>query len=189
MKGVTEMVVYKMGKEVKQKLKDSHKAVSPVQRLSLEVLEGLWSYYLLQTLPSELDSDDTLKNLRTLKFIDLLIGDIILRLCKFRDGDSRSLSFEQVVKNLRKRSATKGRVEDLESLIKTYKATTQNIENYRNAYIAHLSKCDRTHLKPTSEIYEAIQLAVRITDELSGKQNSYSIEGIDLRKAALKDCP
>ncbi|MCB9106563.1 MAG: hypothetical protein H6633_20305 [Anaerolineales bacterium] len=183
------MTVYKLDKKVKRELKDSHKAILPIQYLSVEILDILWSYYLLQTLPYELDSDDRLENLRTLKFIELLIGDIILRLCKFRDNDSRSLSFEQAIKDLRKRSATKGRVEGLEPVIKKYKVTTQNIENHRNSYIAHLSKRDRTHLKPTSEIYEAIQLAVQIVDTLSGEQNSYSIEGIDLRKTVLQDRP
>jgi len=181
------MTVYKMGRNVKRMIEDSHKAVPPVKHLLIEVLEILWSYYLWQTLPSELDSHDPLENLRALKFNELLIGDIILRLCKFRDNDSRSLSFEQVVKDLRKRSATKDRVEDIEPLIKKYKTTTQNIENHRNTYIAHLTKRDRIHLKPPGEIYEAIRLAVQITDKLSGDQNAYSIEGTGLRKAVLED--
>ena len=167
------MTVYKMDKKAKQVIEKSHNAISPVQHLSLEMLEILWSYYLLQALPSTLDSDDPLENLRTLKFIVLLQGDIILRLCKFRDNDSRSLSFEQVVKDLRTRPATKDRVDGLEPLIKKYRAITQNIENHRDTYIAHCSKRDRTHLKPQIEIYEVIRLAVQITDLLSEK--GYSV--------------
>jgi hypothetical protein len=183
------MTVYKMGGNVKRMMNNSHKAVPPMKHLLMEVLEILWSCYLWQMLPYELESDDPIKNLRASKFNELLISDIILRLCKFRDDDSRSLSFEQVVKNLRKRSVTKNRVEDIEPLIKEYKTITQNIENHRNTYIAHLAKRDRTHLKPPSEIYEAIRLAVNITDKLSGDQNAYSIEGTDLRKAVLQDLP
>ncbi len=183
MKGVVKITIYKMGENVRRMIEDSHKAIPPVKHLIMEVLEILWSYYLWQTLSSKVDSDDPIENLRALKFNELLLADIILRLCKFKDGDSRSLSFEQVVKNLKKHSATKERVEGIEPLIKKYKTTTLNIENHRNTYIAHHAKRDRTHLKPPSEIYYAIQLAVQITDKLSGDQNAYNIMGTDLRKA------
>lgn len=174
-----------MSKKVKREIENRHKTIPPVQHLCMEVLEILWSYYLLQTLPSELDSDDPLKYLQMMKFVGLLTNDVILRLCKFRDDDSRSLSFKQVFKDLRKRSATSARAENLESMIKRYKSVTQNIENHRNTYIAHLSKRDRTHLKPPIEIIEAIHLSIEITDALSDSQNSYIIEGIDLRKTIL----
>ena len=134
-----------------------------------------------------MNSDNALESFRTLKFSQLLCDDIILRLCKFSDGDSRSLSFEQAAKELRKRPATRDRVEDIEPLIKEYKTTTQSIRNHRNTRIAHLAKSDRTHLKPPTEIREAIQLALQIIDQLSGDQNEYRIEGIELRDAMLSD--
>lgn len=151
------------------------------QSLGLEMLETLYSYYLLRAVPSETESSDALTNMRMMKFAQLLTNEIILRLCKFRDDNSMSISFDQVNKVLRKRAAKKERLDGIENKIKEYKRLTHNMENHRNAYIAHLSKRDRNHLKPPFEMFDAINLALQITDQLCGEKVSYPVLNVDLR--------
>jgi hypothetical protein len=151
------------------------------------MLETLYSYYLLRAVSSEIESSDALTNMRTIKFVQLLTNDIILRLCKFRDDNSMSLSFDQVNKVLRKRAAKKERLDSIESKIKEYRRLTHNMENHRNAYIAHLSKRDRNHLKTPLEMFEAIKLALQITDQLCGGENSYRVLNVDLRGMMFGD--
>ena len=127
------------------------------------------------------DSNDPLENLKTIRFVQLLINDITLRLCKFRDDDTRSLSFDQVYKVLRKRSASADRVTGLDQEIARYRQLTKNLENHRDAHIAHLSKRGGGHLKPLIEICDSIRMAVTITDKLSGGPNTYNLLDIDLR--------
>jgi hypothetical protein len=85
------------------------------QSLGLEMLETLYSYYLLRAVSSEIESRDALTNMSRMKFVQLLTNDIILRLCKFRDDNSMSLSFDQVNKALRKRAAKKERLDGIET--------------------------------------------------------------------------
>jgi hypothetical protein len=61
------------------------------------------------------------------------------------------------------------------------------MENHRNAYIAHLSKRDRNHLKPTFEMFDAIKLALQIEDQLCDEKNSYQVLNVDLRGAIFGD--
>ena len=82
------------------------------------MLDLLYSHYLLKSVSVEPESEDALGNMRRIKMAQLLTNDIILRLCKFRDDDSRSLSFDRVYKALRKREAKKEQVEGLEPIIK-----------------------------------------------------------------------
>jgi len=177
------MTDYKIGKNVKRMIKDNTNAIPSETRLAMTMHKILVSYYYFNSLPDELTSDSALKNLRTMEFIRLLLNDIILGLCMFRDDDNRSLSFDQVVKDLKDRKTKKDRIEDIKSLIEGYKQKTKNLENHRNSYIAHNAKSDKSHLKPTTELYKTIQLAVQITDKLSGQKNQYLIEDIDLRQA------
>lgn len=153
--------------------------------LGVEILEILWTYYLLkQQVPNY---DDTFSNLRENKFIQLLVNDIILRLCKFRDKDSRSISFEQAKKKLEKKNKVKSQNQYLDKILKKYRDHTINLEKHRDSYIAHLSKRDRIHLKPTIEIFTAIKMAVQIVDSLCGEKNAYRLEKIDLRVEVLGD--
>ena len=161
--------------------------ISEEQSLGVEMLDLLYSYYLLKSLSAEPESHDALGNMRRIKMAQLLTNDIILRLCKFRDDDSRSLSFDQVYKALRKREAKKERVDGLEPIIKKYRSLTRNLENHRDAYIAHLSKRDRSHLRPPVELADAIGLALTITDKLGGGKNSYKVLGLDLRQDQFDD--
>ena len=156
--------------------------IAEEQSLGIEMLEILYSYYLLKSLSYELESDDALDNMRRMKMVQLLTNDIILRLCKFRDHDSRSLSFEQVYKTLRKREAKKNRVDGLETIISEYRSRTNNLENHRNAYIAHLAKRDRNHLKAPVDLVAIIGRALTIIDQLCGGKNSYKILNLDLRQ-------
>jgi hypothetical protein len=164
-------------------LRTMHESVPVETRLCSEVLELLWSCYLWKTV--SIDSEDALENMKALKFVQLLVNDIILRLCKFRETDARSLSFDQVFKELRKRAASKDRVTGLETELKEYRRRTINLENHRDTYIAHLSKRDHTHLDPPVEILDTIRLAVRISDILAGSRNAYKVLNIDLRAEAL----
>jgi hypothetical protein len=68
------------------------KSIAGEQSLGLEMLETLYSYYLLRTVSSEPEANDALINMRRMKFVQLLTNDIILRLCKFRDDNSMSAS-------------------------------------------------------------------------------------------------
>jgi hypothetical protein len=174
---------YRISKNLKKHLKDSHDSIPVEKRLTLEMLEILSSFYFLQRNGLAGNSDDALDNMARIKFIQLLTNDIILRLCKFRDESSMSLSFIQVLKALRKRATTKSRVENIEADIKKYNSLTSNLESHRNAYIAHLSKRDRTHLRPPVELFDCIALAIEVTDKLCGCKNSYELLDIDLRRA------
>lgn len=169
--------------------KKKSNSIAGEQSLGIEMLETLYSYYLLKSLSQEPESDELLSNMRKIKIAQLLTDDIILRLCKFRDDDSRSLGFEQVYKSLRKREAKKNRVDGLQDLIKEYRSLTKNLESHRDAYIAHLSKRDRDHLKPTVELANAIGLALIITDRLCGVKNSYEVLDLDLREDQFGDTP
>src|SRR6266851_9422648 len=147
-------------------------------QLCVEMSEILFDFYLLRSLSP--DSNDPLENLKAIRFVQLLINDITLRLCKFRDDDTRSLSFDQVYKVLRKRSASADRVTGLEQEIARYRQLTKNLESHRDAHIAHLSKRGRWHLKPLVEIHDSIRMAVTITDKLSAGPNTYKLLDIDL---------
>jgi hypothetical protein len=166
--------------------KDSNN-LSMEARLCVEVLEILLSFYFLQRLPDEAESDDLHENMKRLRFAQLLINDVILRLCKLREDNPNSICFPQVLKTLRKRAACKERAELLQPEVKRYNILTQNLETHRNSYIAHLSKRGTSHLKPLTEMFEAVTLAVQITDALSDEQNSYKFLDVDIREAVLRE--
>ena len=154
--------------------------VASTARLGLELLDILWEYLLLQDhLPPV---DDPFENLKRVTMAQLLTGDIVLRLCKFRDADTRSLGFEQVVKELRKRPALHDRVAGIEPLLKEYRHLTTNLQRHRDTYVAHVSKDDRRALKPLLEIRKSIQLAVTVVDQLVGEPCKYDVQGKDLRR-------
>lgn len=149
-----------------------------LEKLGFEILELLWSYYLLK---QELEvSNNPLSNLRSMKIVQLLHNDIILRLCKFRDEDSRSLSFHQLLK-LKRESIDDSKLNVLTDKVKKYRNLTKNIENHRDCYVAHLSKRGNEHLKPVAELQEVIRMALELTDDFWGEENQLKIEGVDLR--------
>jgi len=151
-----------------------------LEKTGFEILELLWSYYLLRQEPEV--SDDPVSNLRSMKIIQLLHNDIILRLCKFRDKDPRSLSFDQLLKQEKKSNDnSNSKLKTLTDRVKKYRDLTKNIENHRESYVAHLSKRGNEHLKPLAELQEAIKLALELTDDFWGEENQYKIEGVDLR--------
>jgi len=155
------------------------KQLSEENLLALELTEILWDFYLLKQPMAE--SDSILENMMQLRFKDLLISSLILRLCKLRDTDTRSLSFDQAIKSLRKQAATAARVVGLEPQVKQYRKLTENLEKHRDIRIAHLAKSGRGRLKPTLEIGDAVRLAVKIVDIISGIPVGYCAFGIDLR--------
>lgn len=117
--------------------------------------------------------------------VHLLTQDVILRLCKFRDKDSRSLSFDQALKALRKNASGTDRLKDVETRIKEYRRLTMNLGAHRDASVAHLSKQGSAHLKPPLQMFEAVRLAVDIVDDLSGERNPYQILNVNLRHEVL----
>jgi len=147
------------------------------------MLGVLWALYLTRTI--RLGGGVALENLRELKFLDLLNRDIILRLCKLRDDDSRNLSFQQVWKSERKRSTRLAALDGVEVQIRRFGKLTQNLERHRSNYVAHLAKHAPDDLSPAFEITEATLLALTIVDRLLGERCEYTIEGIDLREAAF----
>ncbi len=170
---------FKISKKLKRQLKEDSAKIPPQANLALEALELLVSSYFFKgKIP---DSNNIIENFETMKFIQLLHNDIILRLCKFADDDSRSWSFAQALKKIRKRSNFKIPEEELSIKIKKYREIIRNIANHRNAYIAHLSKRDRTFLKPP-DLFPLIKMAVEILDDLSGKRKTYKFLDIDLRQ-------
>lgn len=173
---------FRMGRNVRRRVEDAHRQVTPEQALSLEVLEILTSFYFLKDV--RLESEERLENMRTLWFTWLLHDDIVLRLCKFDEDDSRSWSFTQALKKLRKRSGHRFVEAEVEGLIKEFRDLVRPIRAHRDSYIAHRSKRDRAHLKPP-EYLPAIRLAVRITDMLAEERVSYEMLGIDLREDIL----
>jgi len=170
---------FKISKKLKRQLKENSAKISPQANLALEALDLLVSFYFFKgKIP---DSDNIIENFETMKFVQLLHNDIILRLYKFADDDSRSWSFAQVLKKIRKRSDIKISEEEISIKIKKYRELIRNIENHRNVYIAHLSKRDRTFLKPP-DLFPLIKMTIEILDDLSGEKNTYKFSDIDLRQ-------
>jgi HEPN superfamily AbiU2-like protein len=153
------------------------------KQLGLEVLDLLWSYSLLQSW--SMADTDCLVQMKSVTLIRLLSDDIILRLCKLRDDDTRSISLSQVVKHLRKRADSADRAAAVERRLAEYRRLTENLERHRDTYIAHRSKRDKEYLRPPVEMLDAIRLAVALVDELSGMPERYEICGVDLRRDVL----
>jgi hypothetical protein len=150
-----------------------------VDRLASEMLEVLWSYYLLST--NTLGSEDPVEAMRSLKIMALLSDDLLLRLAKLGETRRDTWNFAQVVKqfpNLTQRSALQRRVAEYQHLI-------VGIAGHRNRRIAHTSKASPATLEPTAEMLQAIHLAVDLVDEITGIRNTYEVAGLDLRLAAL----
>lgn len=175
---------FKIGKNVKKQIKDAHASVTPEQEISFEIMEILESFYFFKREFPE--SEEWLENLRTLRFISLLHNDIIMRLCKLVDDDSRSWSFDQTRRKLRKRSNHLFDDSELESRIKDFRSLVRPLREHRDAYIAHHAKRARTHLRPL-DLLPVIRLAVEISDKLSAEKNGYRISDIDLRADVLNE--
>lgn len=152
-------------------------------RIGTELLDILWSCYLLRH--SSPNSEHPLENLKIMKVVHLLTQDVILRLCKFRDKNSRNLSFDQALKALRKKAPPTRPLTGIENRIKEYRQLTMNLDAHRDANVAHLSKRGPAHLKPPVQMFEAVRLAVAIVDDLSGARNQYGILDVDLRHEVL----
>ena len=151
-----------------------------LQKVGFEILEILWSFYLL--IREHSDSDNRLENFKRIKMVQLLTNDIILRLCKFRDKDSRSFSFDQLLKDVKK-SGNQERLKKLTEKIKKFREQTKNIQRHRQFYVAHLSKQSRQDLRPITELRPVIKLAVEITDDFCEDTNQYEVGGINLRES------
>lgn len=93
--------MFRISPRLKHRLKKAHRDIPIQQRLCLEVLELLSSCFVKDRPPMP-EFDDSLKNLESVKIHLLAQNDIILRLCKFRDTDPRSVSFDQVLKARRR---------------------------------------------------------------------------------------
>ena len=161
------------------RLKTMADEIPEVTALCVEMSEILFDYYLLKRVNP--DSDDALENMKTNRFGGLLIDDIILSLCKFREDDTRNVSFEQALKAWRKRAESAAYVDGVVDEIKSYRQITKNLDGHRQARIAHLAKRGGAHLKPTTEMRDAIVLALKIVDTFSGVATSYHVLDVDVR--------
>jgi len=175
---------YKIGKKAKKRIEDGHALVKPESHLAIEVLELLTSLYFLRQPLQE--SADLIENLRSIHLRRLLQDDVVLRLCKFADDDTRSWSFDQAHKRIRKRYGTEATTTRFLALRERYREVLRPVEAHRNAYVAHRAKRDRLHLKPIG-FRDAARLAVEIVDVLAGEQCSYMLSDIDLRQELLGD--
>ena len=175
---------YKIGKKAKKRIEDAHALVKPASHLALEVLELLTSLYFLRQPLQE--SGDLIENLRSVHLGRLLQDDVVLRLCKFAHDDTRSWSFDQAHKRIRKHHGTEATTTRFLALQERYREMLRPVEAHRNAYVAHRAKRDRLHLKPI-DFLDATRLAVEIVDVLAGEQCSYMLGNIDLRHELLGD--
>lgn len=177
--------MFRISLRLKNRLKKAHMSIPIEKHLGLEVLELLSSCFVRDRL-SMPNFDDPLKNLESVKILSLVQNDIILRLCKFRDTDSRSVSFDQVLK-ARRKSMGQEDITRIKHRIDKYRKLTRNLDEHRNAYIAHIAKRDRTHLRPPAEIKEVVRTAVEISDMLAGERTGYKLHDVDLRAEVLDE--
>jgi hypothetical protein len=150
-----------------------------VDRLAIEMLEVLWSYYLLST--NQLGSQDPVEGMRRIKIMVLLSDDLLLRLARLGESKRDTWNLTQVIKelpNLARRSA-------LQRGVSEYQRLTGQITSHRNRRIAHISKASPASLQPPTEMLQAISLAVDLVDENTGVRNTYEVAGLDLRQAAF----
>lgn len=108
----------------------------------------------------------------------LLWQDIVLRLTKLDDDDSRSWSFMAVYQKEKKRAETKDQVRQMKVLLKEYGEVISHAKlQHRNTYIAHLAKTYPEKAEKPTDVRKAIAKAVEIVDVLAGRRVEYSSAG------------
>ncbi len=157
----------------------------PAVRLAAEMLELLVAAHYLSELGTMPLGEDVSANLRNVKLCQLLINDVVMRLCKFRDDDNRNWGFREVEKYMLKRSQLIDRATQAREPIKRFLASTRNLEAYRSQAIAHLAKQGASGIKFSTDLRNAVGLAVAVVDALSGKTLQYSLLTVDLRHTIL----
>jgi hypothetical protein len=148
------------------------------------MLDILTSVHFLKSGHS--DSDDFMGNLKSLHVALLMHDDVILRLCKLADEDTRSWSFDQAIKAVRNKTTADD--PELNRMVRAFKAAVRPIKLHRDQRIAHRAKRDRTNLT-VSDFAEPIQLALQILDRLSNSTVEYKIQDFDLRGPAMAARP
>ena len=156
--------------------------IRPVDRLGIELLEILLSVHLLKQTAA--DGDDFFSQARNLKVVTLLVNDIIVRLGKFREDDNRNWSFREVSKALAKSTVTDSRAVAVGPAIKEFLQNSKWLKDYRNLAVAHLPKRGAANLKPLTELYQLVTLAVKVVDILAGEKNQYKVGEVNLREVA-----
>jgi hypothetical protein len=159
--------------------------LEPVHRLGVEALEILVSAHYFAEVARTPPSDDADVNLRNIKFVQLLLNDIVLRLVKYRDDDNRNWSFREVAKYLSKRKAYAARATEASAAIAKFVQRTKRLEDFRNRAIAHLTKQGPVGVSLPPDVTDAIRLALDIVDTLSGERNQYTLGAISLREVVL----
>jgi hypothetical protein len=151
--------------------------------VALEVLDILWSTYLLRHHVT--GSEDPVEAMRSLKILELLTNDIVVRLCKLRDPDAKSMGFPEALKALGTKPTRHQEAARLAERLAEYVRLTSNLNELRNARVAHLAKRGTVRVEPLVEMYDAVKLAVEITDGLLGERCVYQIANLDLRAEVL----
>ena len=149
-----------------------------VPELGLEVLDILWSCYVLKHY--SLEPQDELDAMRRLKILQVLTNDVLLRLAKLGEANRGSWNFAQVAKRTKR-----GDTPRVAQQIKQYRDLIQSIAQLRNSRIAHRAQEFQAGSPPPLEMWSAVGVAVSLLDELSGERVAYHIGGIDLRNAVL----
>src|SRR6266850_1480306 len=149
---------------LRRKIEQTHDSVSLTLRLQLEI-QHLLAARLLHFRYPRPESDDPVKNLMNIQVHGLIIDDVILRLVKLCDKRSDTLTFKKVLKAQKNRLGPTA-VAALLGRINEYGAFVSNLKSHRDGRIAHTQIGANTNLPPTTEIREAVKMAVEISDSI-----------------------
>jgi hypothetical protein len=169
---------------LKREWEKTHNAVPLTTHLRFEVL-GLLIARLLHLKHLPPDSDDALKNLMHIRMGRLIVDDVIMRLAKLCDARKGVYSFKEVFKAEGLKFETLEKASILRQ-INEYCQLVANLKNHRDTRIAHSAMGARLNLRPTTEIDEAVKMAVEVSDAICREQTSYMFMEIDLRKTVLE---
>jgi hypothetical protein len=159
-----------------------------IDDLSIEVLELLYSKSVFDSLRPE--SEDARENMRTMKLIQVVYDDMVLRLWKFLDNSPTSNGGRPLIDRLRKRKLVdESRLVAGEATLIRLRAAMLNLEEYRHTRVAHIAAKRSAKIKPHSPLLPAIREAVALVDNLKGARNSYSVLTDDLRVIVLGEPP
>jgi hypothetical protein len=158
--------------------------LSDRQALGIEILEILWSSYLLRRHMT--GADDPVEAMRSVKILHLLSDDLVLRLCKLRDCDKRALTFHRVLEAARRDGLPDSEADLIDRCIAEFVASLGNLDELRNKHIAHRQSGHGWSIHNGTNITRAVELAVDITDRLCGERCDYRTAGLDLRAEVLE---
>lgn len=155
-----------------------------IDDLSVEVLELLHAKCVFDSLRPE--SDDARENMRTMKLIQVVYDDMVLRLWKFLDDSPTSNGGRPLIDRLRKHKLVdENQLVAAEETLARLHVAMPNLEEYRHTRVAHVAAKRSAKVKPHPPLLSAIREAVVFVDQLKGSRNDYSVLTDDLRAIVL----